>query len=402
LAVAARTNAAPVVPGALRFFFEGGSANVFARATDVDPELWRVTFATGHKNLEYYQLIEETLGIGFTYRYLVLFDLDERAIALQPLILVDQDLATSINGRIGRTIKFVRSRVPRFMQARMLMAGCLVGEGKLGLISDVDPNFASELLARALRLFARAEDVSMIAIKDFPVRLRKELDPLTRGGYTRIDGFPSLYLDLDFASVEDYMRQRLTRVTRKGLRRKLKKTAAVVPPIRLEVLTDCSGVIDEIYPLYLNVVQRSEVKFEVFTKEYFLEAGRRMPGRFRYFIWRRAGKAVAFCFCTIWDNTIYDNDIGLDYNAAYDLNLYYLTFHDILDWALKHRLQVYETAPFNYDAKLHLRLQLIPLDLYVRHTNPLLNLMLKFIAPLFAPARSDQALRKYFHTHNSA
>ena len=402
MAVAARTNGAPVIPGALRFFFEGGGAKVFARSTDVDPELWRVTFGAGPKGFEYYQLIEETVGMGFAYRYLVLFDSDERAIALQPLILVDQDLAASINGHIGGAIKFVRTRAPRFMQARMLMAGCLVGEGKLGVISGVDPNFASTLLARALRFFAQAEDVSMIAIKDFPVHLRQELGPLTRGGYTRIDGFPSLYLDLDFASVDDYMRERLTRVTRKSLRRKLKKTAAVVPPIQLEVLTDCSDVIDEIYPLYLNVVERSEVRFEVFTKEYFLEAGRRMPGRFRYFIWRRAGKAVAFCFCTIWGETIYDNDIGLDYDAAYDLSLYYLTFHDILDWALKHRLRVYETAPFNYDAKLHLRLKLVPLDLYVRHTTPLFNLMLKFIAPLFAPAKSDPALRKYYRANNSA
>jgi len=282
-----------------------------------------------------------------------------------------------------------------------LLAGCLVGEGKLGVVSDVEPNFASELLAEALESFARTENISLIAIKDFPVHVRKELHPINTAGYTRLDGFPSLYLDLNFESVDEYMRERLSRVTRKSLRRKLKKTAASVPPIELEVLTDCSDVIDEIYPLYLNVVQRSEVNFEVFTKEYFVEAGRRMPGRFRYFIWRRAGKAVAFSFCTIWGDTIHDNDIGLDYSVAHELNLYYLSFHDILDWALKQKLRFYETAPFNYETKLHLRLEPAPLDLYVRHAMPLVNLALRFIAPVFAPAKSDPALRKYFRTHNA-
>jgi len=57
----------------------------------------------------------------------------------------------------------------------------------------------------------------------------------------------------------------------------------------------------------------------------------------------------------------------------------------------------YYGAPFNYDPKLHLRLQPVDVDLYVRHTSRFVNLMLKLIAPSFAPAKSDPALRKYFH-----
>ena len=198
------------------------------------------------------------------------------------------------------------------------------------------------------------------------------------------------------------MRSRLTRVSRKSFKRKLRKAAAASPVIELEVRDDCSEVIDQIYPLYLNVAQRSEVAFEVFSREYFLEAPRRMPGHVRYFIWRQNGKAIAFSFCTVWGRTIYDNDIGLDYAVAHQLNLYHRTFHDILDWALKNNLRFYETAPFNFDAKLHLRLHPVPLDLYIRHRSAAKNLILKFVAPLFAPAKSDPALRKYFRIHNSA
>lgn len=400
--VAAEQNAVASTGGALRFFFPGGSAKVFARSADIDPQLWQITFGAEPKNFDYYRLIEETIPTGFTFRYLVLFDLSERPIALQPLIIVDQDLAAAINGRLGRVIGSIRARAPRFLYSRMLMAGCLVGEGKLGLCPEVDPAFAGQLLTEALRQFARSEAISLIALKDFSSRLRQNLQPLAGAGYTRLDGFPSLHLDLDFSSVEEYLRHRLTRVTRKNFKRKLKKTASATPPIELEVRNDCSEVIDEIYPLYLNVAERSEVMFEVFTKVYFLEAGRRMPGRVRYFIWRQNGKAIAFSFCTVWNNTIYDNDIGLDYSVAHDLNLYHLTFRDILEWALKNDLRFYETAPFNYEVKLHLRLQPVPLDLYIRHQSPLVNLILRSIAPWFAPARSDPALRKYFRAQNSA
>jgi predicted N-acyltransferase len=257
-------------------------------------------------------------------------------------------------------------------------------------------------LAEALQQFARSEAISFVTIKDFSPSLRSNLRPLVRAGYTRLDGFPSLHLDLNFSSVEGYMRQYLSRVTRKSFKRKLKKTAAAIPRIELEVRNDCSETIDEIYPLYLNVAQRGDVTFEVFTKEYFLEASRRMPERVRYFIWRQNGKAIAFSFCIIWGDTIYDNDIGLDYAVAHELNLYHLTFHDILDWALKNHLRFYETAPFNYEEKLHLRLRPVPLDLYIRHRSPVINLFLKFVAPFFAPAKSDPALRKYFRVHNRA
>jgi hypothetical protein len=400
LAVEQSTRRAPA--GVLRFFFRRGSAKVFVKTTDVDPELWCATFGADYKNLEYYRLIEDTLQTGFTYRYLVLFDLEERPIALQPLIIVDQDLATAINGRIGRAVKSIRARLPRFLYSRILMAGCLLGDGKLGILPGVNPEFASDLLAEALQQFAHSEAVSLVTIKDFSPSLRPNLRSLVRDGYTRLDGFPSLRLDLNFTSVEDYMRQRLSRVTRKNFRRKLKKTAAVIPRIELEVRNDCVEIIDEIYPLYLNVAQRSDITFEVFTEEYFLEASLRMPERVRYFIWRQNAKTIAFSFCTIWEDTIYDNEIGLDYAVAHELNLYHLTFHDILDWALRNHLRFYETGPLDYEVKLHLGLCPDRLDLYVRHRSPFINLILKLVAPVFAPAKSDPALRKYFRVHNGA
>lgn len=390
------------LPGALRFFFKKGSAKVFAHAIDIDLEFWRATFGTGHKDFEYYRLLEETVHSGFVYRYLVLFGLDERAIALQPLIVVDQDLAAAINGRIGRAIKTIRARAPRFLYSRMVMAGCVVGDGRLGLLANADPHVAIELLTEALRQFARTEAISLVTFKDFSVHSRDHLRPLTRAGYTRLDGFPSLRLDLTFASVNEYMQQRLTRVTRKGFKRKLRKTARATPPIELEVLEDSSAISDEVYQLYLNVAARSEVSFEVFSKRYFIEAALHMPGHVRYFIWRTDGKPIAFSFCTVWGHTIYDHDIGLDYSVAHELNLYHVTFRDILDWALKNGLRVYETAPFNYGVKLHLRLEPVPLDVYVRHTSPLVNFGLRFIAPFFAPAKSDPALRRYFRAQNSA
>jgi hypothetical protein len=384
------------------FALSAGRAEIYARAADVDPESWRAAFGDSHKDFEYYRLIEETMASGFIYRYLLLFDEEQDPIALQPLIIVDQDLAATARSTITRAVNFIRKFWPRFLHAHILLAGCLVGDDKPGVIAPANPKRASALLAEALPACAQRQNISLVAGKDFPEALRDELEPLVAAGYTRLAGFPPLMLNLNFRSFAQYMETRLSHVTRKGLRRKLRQAELASPPITLEVLTDCTDVIDEVYPLYLQVAHRAPVEFEIFSREYFLEAGKRMQDRHRYFVWRRGGKAIAFSFCTIWKDAIYDNDIGFDYDVAHDLNLYYLTFHDLIVWALQQGLKKYHCAPFNYEPKLHLRLQPIDVDLYVRHRSPMINSLLKWVAPFFAPAKSDPALREYFRVHNSA
>lgn len=377
------------------FPLTGGGVHVYKRAADVDPAIWEAAFGDSHKDFDYYQLIEETMTSGFAYRYLLLCDEHRDPVALQPLVMVDQDLAATMEGTIGRVIGFIRKFWPRFLRSRMLLAGCLVGHSRPGVIAPANPSRVSALLAEALLTYAARQKISLISAKDFPAVLRDELFPFVAAGYTRLGGFPPLTLDLNFPTFDRYMETRLSRTTRKGLRRKLRKTEKTRPPITLEVLSDCRAVIDEIYPLYLNVARRAPVEFEIFSREYFLEAGRRMQDRHRYFVWRRGGKAIAFSFCTVWNDEFHDNDIGLDYEVAHELNLYYLTFHDLIVWALQHGLRSYHCAPFNYDPKLHLRLQPVAVDLYVRHRSAPINLLLKWFAPFFAPAKSDPALRKF-------
>jgi hypothetical protein len=371
-----------------------GRADVFEHAGDVDTGLWADTFGDSHKDFEYYRLIEDTMREHFAYRYLVLSDHDDRAYGLQPLVVVDQDLTASSGGLAG-LVRRLRGIAPRFLKARMLIAGCLVGDGRFGILAQIHSDEAVMQLSEALVAYAKSQRIRFITVKDFPVACRKELACLTSNGFTRLGGYPSLRLELTFQSFEQYMDDRLSKITRKGLRRKLRKAANAQPSITMEVLEDCTEVIDEIYPLYCRVAERSDVTFEIFTREYFLEAGLRMPGRFRYFIWRQYGKAVAFSFCTIWNDSIYDNDIGLDYSVAHELNLYHVTFRDLIEWALAHGLKSYHSAPFNYDAKLHLRMQLEPVDLYVRHTSSPVNFAIKHVAPFFAPAKSDSVLRRH-------
>ncbi len=200
---------------------------------------------------------------------------------------------------------------------------------------------------------------SLIVLKDFPAKSRPVLETFSSKGYARIPSMPMTRLPLHY---KDY---------------------------------DIAPYIDEAYPLYLAVHERSPLKFEMLTKNYFRAVGQRMAERARFFIWRQSGKIVAFSFCLVCDDAVYDECIGLDYSVALDLHLYFYTLRDIISWALRERLKYYYSNPLNYEPKLHLDCDLVPLDLYVLHTNAFLNPIFGRALKYLGPTRHDPILRRF-------
>jgi predicted N-acyltransferase len=163
----------------------------------------------------------------------------------------------------------------------------------------------------------------------------------------------------------------------------------------MDVVTDISAIVDEIFPLYLAVHERSPMKFEHLTKDFFCAIGREMPDKARFFVWRQSGRVIAFSLCLVCDDTIYDECLGLDYAVALDLHLYFYTMRDVISWAIAQGLRWYVSGPLNYDPKLHLRHELEPLDLYVRHTRAWVNPLFRFALKYLEPTRHDPVLQKF-------
>jgi predicted N-acyltransferase len=281
---------------------------------------------------------------------------------------------------------------------RVLMVGCAAGTGDLGACDGKDEAWVANALRASLWIYARQKGASLIVLKDFPAKYRPVLETFSSNGYARIPSMPMTRLALhSFQNWEEYFRT-LSKATRKDLRRKFRK-AERAPKIDVNVVGDITAYIDEIHPLYLQVHERSPLKFETLTKDYFRAICERMSERARFFIWRQSGKIVAFSFCLICDDAMYDECIGLDYSVALDLHLYFYTLRDVITWSLEHGLRFYYSNPLNYEPKLHLDCELVPLDLYVMHTNAFLNPAFRRIVKLIGPTRHDQLLHKFPNAH---
>ena len=378
-----------------------GTVEIVGRAALLDPSAWRDAFASVCKDNRYYEMCEATLQqANFDYRYLVLRDRTGTIRAVQPFFFTDQDLTAGLSAPVRAPVAAVRRRFPNFMSMKMIMVGCTAGEGHLALTGHGDRAEATAALLEALEIYGRASKTAIITFKDFPSSYRRELDaPAAQRGFVRMPSFPATILPLgEFKDFEDYLAKRLGKSMRKNLRRKFRPPETGVPDdeaVTMEVLTDVSGCIDEIYPLYQQVLARSNFRFEELTKAYFCLLGKTMPDRARFFVWRQGGRAVAFSACMVHEGKLYDNYLGLDYSVALDLHLYFITIRDLISWGIAQKLRWYYSTPLNYDPKLHLRFDLAPMDLYVRHVSGWINPFFKRIAPLLEPTRYDKLLRQF-------
>jgi hypothetical protein len=359
---------------------------------------WTHAFATERKDRRYYELVEDTIHKDFDYRYFAIKDDTGTVRAVQPFFILDLDLLVGVSTKFGTLIDGIRRLFPRFMRMRTLMVGCVAGEGHLDGARTISCDAPAQALASTVVEHARYLRAPLIVLKEFPAKYRPALGCFLQQGFTRVPSLPMTRLNIDYASFDEYMRRALNSPTRTKLRRKF-RAATRGPSIEMTVVEDITTVVDDIYPLYLNVYNRSKLHFEKLTKEYFCGLGRLMPDKVRFFVWRQNATIVAFAACMLQGEALYAEYLGLDYTVALDLHLYHYAYRDIISWAIANGYKEFRSSGLNYDPKLHLRHQLGPIDLYVRHTSWFPNIILRFVLPWIEPTRHDKTLQKFANYH---
>lgn len=376
----------------IRLITNDGAVHVATRQQLGQVPAWQQAFGRQRKDRRYYEIVEDTIQQDFDYRYFVLEDLQGRVRAVQPFFLLRQDLLQGSKPALLAAANKIRRWFPQFLTLRTLMVGCAAGEGHLDQ-DDRDHEWIAGQLHEALKRYARKVRAPMVVLKEFPAAYRPALGAFSNNGYARVPSLPSIRLHLPYASFDEYMTKTLSKATRKDLRRKFRDTQDV--GITMDVVHDITPMIEELYPLYLQVYERSELRFEKLTKNYLCRLGQEMPDKMRFFVWRQQGKAIAFSVCMVNGDEIHDEYVGMDYSLALDLHLYFYTLRDVLQWAMTNGCKWYHSSAMGYDPKLRLKCELVPLDLYVAHTWAPANFVLRRVLPWLEPTRHDDTLHKF-------
>ena len=337
-----------------------------------------------HKTVEDAQLKEFSL-------YYLLAKRNGRLSAIIPFFVNDFSFTTLIQGPAQKFIQSVQTRFPRFLRTKIMFLGFPTAEELyLGINNQEDtPALLKETL-RYLYCFAKAQKVTTILFYNLTEKQRHLNRCLKRLGFVEMENFPNTVLTLGASSFDEYT-ERLSKNMRKDLLRKLKKSQGL--ELHTETLDNADAVIDEIYPLYLNNFGGSEVHFELLTPEFFKMISVNMPGKVKFFITRLGHKIVAFNLCLVQKDTCIDKFIGFDARAAKEYHLYFTTFRHNIDWCIKHGVRSYQMGITDYHPKIRLGATLVPLYVYARFVNPVLNFIGKPLARFIQPKNFDPVLK---------
>jgi predicted N-acyltransferase len=373
---------------------ESFTISVVSRAQFSGCAPWTSTFTDQRKDYRYYEILDDTLRERFDYQYFAIVDGKGHVRAIQPFFLVDQDLLEGLGAERLYWISLIRRFYPRFLKLCALMVGCSAGEAHLAATEALPVDIVAETLSNGIIEQARSLKAQLIVLKEFPSRYRDILHCFEQCGFARAPSMPMTMLDIEYDSFEAYMAKALKSSSRRKLRKKLAATAGT-SDIRMSVTDDATGFVDEIYPLYLQVFERSKMQFEKLTKDFFRQIGQRMGDKVRFFAWRRGNNLVAFSLCMVHGDSLYAEYVGFDYAVALDLHLYHYVVRDMISWGISNGYKWFRSSALNYDPKLHMRHQLDPIDLYVRHTSGLANAIFRRALPWIAPVRYDATLKLF-------
>ncbi|HEY8118848.1 MAG TPA: GNAT family N-acetyltransferase [Methylophilaceae bacterium] len=346
-------------------------------------------------------------GDAESYRYHLAFDLSKVegfktgyaavrrggiVVCLAPYFITDYRLDSTIQGPIKRFTSWVNGIAPGLLSLRLLCVGSPVTDsGKIGITHDYpfDPEIITAL-HQELEQIAKREDASVIAFKDIlESDTGRFAEPLIQAGFSRVGNMPVGINRVDYASLDEYL-ETLSYATRKNLRRKRK----VLPQMQIEEHDGMPPDLDAIYQLYLSCYERSELKFEKLTKQFFESVATLMPDNCRFVLYRAEGKLIGFNLLLHRNGVLLDKYIGLDHLLGRKYNLYFLSWLHNIEMSIRDGFHIFQSGQAAYEMKIKLGSELQQTYVFFRHRNPVFNPLLKLASKFLAYANFDSAISK--------
>ncbi len=365
------------------------STKILRKIEEIPIDEWNNVFPNVLEGYQFFKSMEESHFDQFSFYYIAVYK-EDSLISVTSCFLMNYPLDTTVQGPLKSLSTAMKKIFPDIFNITVLACGLPMGQGRIGIIQDSEK--VVHVILQAMEQIAKKEKASILAFKDFGDNYTAVLDPLLGRGFHKLNNMPNTELDILFESFDQYLKT-LSRTSREGIKRKFKKIDGHVK-IDLEITNQLNGALDEVYQLYLQTVSKSEIKFENVPKDFFENITKNMPNETKYFLWRIDNKLVAFAFCLTSGSHFIDYYLGFDYSVAYQYNLYFIRFRDLMNWCIKNNIKKYEMGNTSYEPKRRLGFNFIPLYVYVKHRSKFINPLFKLLCYFLEPENFDATLKE--------
>lgn len=254
-------------------------------------------------------------------------------------------------------------------------------------------------LPRVSDLIAAARDVPFLILKDLPGdstlvgelswrRSGELLAACTEAGFLLVAGQALAHVPIDFASEAEYL-ARFSASRRKDIERKLRSRAGLeIDELRSgDARLSDPALLDEIYRLYRNVYDQSEVHFDLLTAGFFRAVLQDADNGGILFAYRRDGQLIGWNLCFESKGMLIDKYVGFAYPQSREANLYFVSWFHNLAYCLAHGLRHYVAGWTDPEVKRRLGARFCFTQHAVWLRNPLLRRLLRPFRSMFEADR---------------
>ena len=319
---------------------------------------------------EMIQFVETSGFEGFDFYHVVVRQ-KGKPILFLPLFETEYNLATFLEGWSKKAVYKVSRWTGRLLRPRVLAVGFVEGEwGEVGFDREADHktlHLAWDLALKKLQTLAAQLGVDILAFANFNTESGSLIPVNKLSDFARIKSVPSAQLPINFHSVEDYL-DSLSKNMRKDLRRKWRKASAV----KIIRARDISPWLDLIYQFYLEHMERCDLVFGVYHKNFFEQVCRKVSGA-EYVLYFLGEKLIGFNLVVIEPHHLVDKYFGMDFDLGRRYNLYFVSWLENIRYCIESHIPLYHVGQMAEKTKARLGAKFLPSLILFKHRNPLLH-----------------------------
>ena len=195
------------------------------------------------------------------------------------------------------------------------------------------------------------------------------LPDMELNGYAKGLTCPKCVLKIRWSSFDEYMDS-----LRSNYRYRFRKALTKAAPLNLRYLTSGDEFTDEMYKLYEQVYDKSRIRVEKLTPEFF------RGEFFRIFVLEDGEGVRGFVQLLANGDELVFEFVGLDYSVQSKYDTYLAMLLEIIRYAIEHGFKTVDFGQTADDTKLKLGSEYIYLYAYLNHKNRLLNAVCKKLA----------------------
>ncbi|NQS90284.1 GNAT family N-acetyltransferase [Patescibacteria group bacterium] len=344
---------------------------------------------------KYLNAIEKSEINDCRYYYPVVYE-EGRIIAHACVYFISTELDAFAQGITKKIIDLIRRKWKGFFVLRSLECGTPVALGStVSFREGINQAEVLSLMRREIENLAKKLNIGVVLFRDFYDEELGVFDNLTEAGYNRIHNLSNTKLEIRWKSFDEYLNSMRSNYRMKIIKR-MKKCHR--ENVTIQVLRNFSRYADELERLWTNVYYHAtEYRRERLTAVFFRNIDQYLGERSGIILVKEDNMPIGFGLLLFDDETLTSMFFGINYDYNKDHFIYFNLLYKVVEVAIEEGMNDIDMGITTLVPKKDIGFAVAPLNMYMKHFNPLLNKIVPRAFEMMTP-QDNTGPRRVFKT----